>query len=613
MRRAFLTGLLTAVALTALGGSLRAQVDPEVLRAEAERVAVLAKARQTAVAIFGATGDGGGSGVLISADGYALTNFHVVRGSGPALRCGLSDGRAYDAVLVGLDPVGDVALIKLFGRSDFPHAVMADSDRVRVGDWVYAVGNPFLLATDFQPTVTYGIVSGVHRYQYPAGTLLEYADCIQTDASINPGNSGGPLFNARGELIGINGRGSFEKRGRVNVGVGYAITINQIRHFLGALRGGLIVDHATLGAVVRTDDEGRVVVDDLLESSDAFRRGVSFGDEILRFGGRPIGTVNAFKNVLGIFPKGWRVPLVYRREGQTFETYVRLSGVHSTDELLRKMFGPGEEEPPPAPQPPEEPAPGGPREPPPAPAPGPEQKRPPAPGPQPRRLPIPGHPRVEGVEPPPLPEIVARHYAERRGYANYYFNRLERDRVWSRFASRGGGQAAVDTWMAVGQQAGLGDAEFTIGPTRVDCKLLGGEAAIELNDNLAEAFDPPGSGGLLAALGLWRRLQVLGPDKYGDVTYLGQAPWPGRSEWFDVLSARHGGVELRVYFAAADGQPAALELFLAEDVDPCEIEFSEYRETAGRWLPGRLLVRYGASVFGDFRIREWSLGEQVVP
>ena len=86
------------------------------------------------------------------------------------------------------------------------------SEAVRVGDWCFAVGNPFLLATDFQPTVSYGIVSGVHRYQPPAGTLLEYADCIQTDAAINPGNSGGPLFNAAGDLIGVNGRGSFEKR-----------------------------------------------------------------------------------------------------------------------------------------------------------------------------------------------------------------------------------------------------------------------------------------------------------------------------------------------------------------------------------------------------------------
>src|SRR5262249_833921 len=161
---------------------------------------------------------GGGSGVLVSDDGYALTNFHVVQGAGPVMQCGLPDGVLYDAVLVGLDKVGDVALIKLLPKKEgakFPAAGMGDSDKGKAGDWALALGNRFLLATDFTPTVTYGLVSGVHRYQYPSGTLLEYTDCIQVDTSINPGNSGGPLFNLAGELVGINGRGSFEKRGRV--------------------------------------------------------------------------------------------------------------------------------------------------------------------------------------------------------------------------------------------------------------------------------------------------------------------------------------------------------------------------------------------------------------
>ena len=195
----------------------------------------------------------------------------------------LSDGVLYDAVIVGSDPTGDVALIKLFGRDDFPSAELGDSDQVRVGDWALVIGNPFLLATDFKPTVSYGLISGVHRYQYPSGTLLEYADCLQTDAAINPGNSGGPLFDAAGRLIGINGRGSFEKRGRVNVGVGYAISVNQIKNFLSYLQSGRIVDHATLGAVVSTDSEGRVVVADILETSDAYRRGLRIDDEIVAF------------------------------------------------------------------------------------------------------------------------------------------------------------------------------------------------------------------------------------------------------------------------------------------------------------------------------------------
>src|SRR5919206_3437629 len=116
-------------------------------------------------------------------------------------------------------------------------------------DWALAMGNPFLLATDFTPTVTFGLISGTNRYQEPAGILLEYTDCIQIDTSINPGNSGGPLFNMQGELIGINGRGSFDKRRRINSGVGYAISINQIKNFMAHLRAGLDTDHASLVTV----------------------------------------------------------------------------------------------------------------------------------------------------------------------------------------------------------------------------------------------------------------------------------------------------------------------------------------------------------------------------
>ena len=213
-------------------------VDPAVIAAQKQRVETVERISPAVVAIFGKGGQGGGSGVLISADGYALSNFHVTRGAGEFMKCGLKDGRLYDAVIVGIDPTGDVALIKMLGRDDFPFVPFGDSDALRMGDWVYALGNPFLLATDFHPTVTYGIVSGTHRYQYPAGTFLEYTDCIQVDASINPGNSGGPLFNSAGELVGINGRGSFEKRGRVNSGAGYAISINQIAHFIDHLKSG---------------------------------------------------------------------------------------------------------------------------------------------------------------------------------------------------------------------------------------------------------------------------------------------------------------------------------------------------------------------------------------
>ncbi len=313
--------------------------DQAVLDAEAERIAVMDKAKSAVLAVFDSAGKGGGSGVVISPDGYALTNFHVVQPCGAAMKCGMADGKIYDAVVVGLDPTGDVALIKLFGRDDFPAAELGDSDRAKQGDWVFAMGNPFLLATNLQPTATDGIISATHRYQPPAGTLLEYTDCLQTDASINPGNSGGPLFDAQGRLIGINGRCSFEKRGRVSVGVGYAISINQIKNFLGELRSGRIVDHASLGARV-IDSEGRVTVADILEQSDAARRGLRYDDELTSFAGRNISTSNGFKNILGILPKGWRVPLSFRREGNKYDILVRLPGLHSREELLEKTLGP---------------------------------------------------------------------------------------------------------------------------------------------------------------------------------------------------------------------------------------------------------------------------------
>ena len=165
----------------------------------------------------------------------------------------------------------------------------------------------FCWPTILQPTVTYGIISGVHRYQYPAGTLLEYADCLQTDAAINPGNSGGPLFDADGRLIGINGRGSFEKRGRVNVGVGYAISINQIKRFVGCLKSGRIVDHASLGATV-SHRRPKAASSSTTFSNEATPTAAACGTatSIVRFAGREISSANAFKNVLGTYPSGWR-------------------------------------------------------------------------------------------------------------------------------------------------------------------------------------------------------------------------------------------------------------------------------------------------------------------
>ncbi len=429
MRLISMRNLAAIAALLLLPSFGMAQVDPAVLKAEQERIAVVKRCVASTLAVFSPGGQGGGSGVVISPDGYALSNFHVTSATGDAMQCGMADGKLYDAVIVGLDPTGDVALIKLLGRTDFPAAELADSDRVRVGDWCFTIGNPFLLATDFQPTVAYGVISGVHRYQYPAGTILEYTDCIQADAAINPGNSGGPMFDDQGRLIGINGRGSFEKRGRVNVGVGYAISINQIKNFLGHLKSGRIADHATLGAVVRSDENRRVIVDDILEESDAYRRGLRYGDEIVAFGGRSIDTVNEFKNVLGIFPRGWRVPLSFRRQGERYDVLVRLRGVHAQIELEEMIKAEQQDPHGPMPEPGELPKgePGG------------------KPGEEPTPMPRPARKKA-----PPMPEIVKQHFIAKPGYVNYYFNQLERERVWAGIVGRGGYADCQGVWTLTG-------------------------------------------------------------------------------------------------------------------------------------------------------------------
>jgi S1-C subfamily serine protease len=579
-----------------LSAAASAEVPQVVLEAEQARIASIEKAVRTAVAVFANGGNGGGSGVVISPDGYALTNFHVVQPCGSHMKCAMADGNLYDAVVVGIDPVGDVAVIKLLGREDFPHSLMVDSNEVKVGDWCFAVGNPFLLATDFQPTVTYGIVSGTHRYQPPAGTLLEYTDCIQTDASINPGNSGGPLFNASGDLIGINGRGSFEKRGRVNVGVGYAISINQIKNFLGCLKSGRIVDHATLGATVAMSDDGSVHVSNILDSSDAYRRGLRYDDELVSFGGRPIDTQNAFKNVLGIYPKGWRVPLVYRRDGQEHEILVRLTGVHAEEELIELIQRRPQQQPMPQPRP---------GRPMPKPQPGddPEKPKSEEPKPAPPKLPI-----EIGNKPPAIPPEIQKLIVARTGYANYYFNELNRDRVWSAFTKSGDFAGVPGPWKLTGEMEGGGKVEIALADETSAGTFPQGAVKLDAGQDLDQQLGPAGSGGLLAALHLWRTLLISGPQKFGDVYYYGTAPYVGIEGQADVIVATRNVAEMNLVFDPKSGQLTIMEMTADPDADPCEIRFSDWRDVGGRQVSHRLEVRCGDAIFGQILLSQIELG-----
>ncbi len=292
----------------------------KVRQAEQQRIDLIARVSPATVCVTTSDKSSGGSGVIISPDGYGLTNFHVVMGLGKSRTgiAGLADGTSCPLEVLGVDPTGDLAMFRLTGRDHFDFATLGDSDAIHVGDEVIALGNPFMLAEDYHPTATFGIISGLHRYQFGADARsLVYTDCIQIDASINPGNSGGPLFDMAGRLIGINGRASFKHdllKSRINVGVAYAITINQIKRFIPAMKQGWLVEHGTLGATVTDTDDGPVF-DRVLQPSAASRAGIRIGDRLVALDGRPITSANALLNVLGVYPAGWPVEITVHRDG----------------------------------------------------------------------------------------------------------------------------------------------------------------------------------------------------------------------------------------------------------------------------------------------------------
>ena len=300
-----------------------------ILAAEQARIEAVDKVMGSVVAIYSEIRGGGGSGVIFDPSGLVLTNHHVVAGAGVSGWGGIADGNLYKWKLVGTDPGGDVAIIKLEGRNDFPYSPLGNSDTVRVGDWAIAMGNPFVLTEDQKPTVTLGIVSGVERYQPGAGgNQLVYGNCIQVDSSINPGNSGGPLFNMQGEIIGINGRGSFMARGRVNVGLGYAISANQIKNFIPDLMATKLVEHGTLD-VRFGEREGKVVCEAMYNEGVAIvDQGLELGDELLEFEGYKIKSNDQFTNLISMLPETWPANVKFKKPDGTIKSVnIRLVGL----------------------------------------------------------------------------------------------------------------------------------------------------------------------------------------------------------------------------------------------------------------------------------------------
>lgn len=540
----------------------------EVLAAQQRRIDAMQRASMATVGVFGTDSQGGGSGVCISPDGYVLTNFHVSSPFGHRMRCGMNDGKMYEAVVAGIDPTGDLAVLKMFGRDDFPTATIGDSDRIRVGQWCFAAGNPFVLATNLQPTLTYGLISGVRRYQYPSGTILEYSDCIQTDASINPGNSGGPLFNADGELIGINGRCSFEKRGRVNVGVGYAISIKQAMYFYGNLRSGRIVDHATLGFTVATDSQGKVVVSNILESSDAYRRGLRYGDEILRLGDRDIGTANQLKNVLGIYPDYWRVALRFRNEQGGQDTAIRLQSLHQPGELEKIVEGSSE-----------------------------QQRKPPGrpKAPDPKEPPADKQPAQSTNSKDPL----ADKYEARKGFGNYYFNRLEIDRILDLQkpskpklpASTSQTPTQVRFTGKVQGESTLVEAKFD--PEKIHWTLGDKTDSVSIKNGWNPWILKQESLPIVFALRLWYLWHEQGPRQLGEVTYIGQSPVLGKDGLLDDTRVVLGEVTAEVYTSRVNGQIELIELYSDRQSDPAEVYMEYDPEAPAGQLAGKIRLQYG--------------------
>jgi len=555
--------LWISIALLGLGLSMPPRgyaVDPQVLEAENQRVNVVEAISRATVCVF--EGKGGGSGVLISPDGYTLTNFHVVKSAGDFMKCGLNDGKLYDAVKVGIDPTGDVALIKLLGREDFPYAPMGDSDRVQLGDEVYTVGNPFLLAADFHSSVSNGIVSGTHRYQYPAGTFLEYTDCIQVDAAINPGNSGGPLFNAIGEVVGINGRASFERRGRVNTGAGYAISINQIKYFMDHLKAGRIVDHATLGATVVTDDEGTVLFNNVLDDSSVYKRGLRPEDELTTFAGRSLQTVNQFKNVLGIYPAGWPVIINYRHETEPRSLLVRLPSLHTEEELRREV----------------------------EPAPNPLQQ----------------FQKLKEKLIPSGPAEFKGVMEKRKGFVNFHFNRQHQARVLAPLKKQLKPGSNSDTWTFEGTARGNIPFELVLASPAVGFRY-GRERYFQPLDGSDVIDEPAGTGGFLAAMDQLRKMLTSPENSFTDIYYWGSEPLDAEGPQVDVLLSTWENLETRWYFNQKTGDFLGLDSRRVEDSEACELRFQTLKMFGDQISPAGLTASYAGKVIYELRFNNLTI------
>jgi len=267
-----------------------------------------------------------GSGVIVSKDGYILTNYHVVHGA-DEIQVKTSDGRTFDATIIGVDSLSDVAVIKIKTTvKDLAIAYLGDSDKLRVGEWVMAVGNPFSLTS----TVTQGIVSALGRKVDNSNLYQNY---IQTDAAINPGNSGGALVDLNGALIGINTM--IVTRSGGFMGIGMAIPINLAKKVMEDIiyegkvtRGWLGVQIQDINEAMRNSlglgERKGVLISDVFKDQPADKAGIKRGDVVLSIDGRKITSTNELRNTVAAISPGGKTPVTVFRGGKELNLTVKL-------------------------------------------------------------------------------------------------------------------------------------------------------------------------------------------------------------------------------------------------------------------------------------------------
>jgi serine protease Do len=286
---------------------------------------------------------GSGSGVIVSKDGYILTNNHVIEGA-DEITVVYGEGDRYDAKVVGTDPRTDLAVIKIEGK-EFPAAKLGDSDKIEVGEWVLAVGNPF----ELQNTVTAGIISARGRSNVG---LAEYEDFVQTDAAINPGNSGGPLVNLNGEVVGINTAIATQTGG--NMGIGFAIPINMAKKVMAELIKTGKVTRGWLGVYIQPvtpelknqfklkSTDGAIVAD-VNGGGPAEKAGLKRGDVIVEYQGEKIEDTNHLRNLVAATEVGATADVKVIRDGREKTVKVKIGELPEKEGAIGRQFGEGPE------------------------------------------------------------------------------------------------------------------------------------------------------------------------------------------------------------------------------------------------------------------------------